>query len=98
MRARRTRLELRVELTTDKPRVCRELDDLDELPVGGEAAELHPVLHEQVAIGIRDLITMTMALAHFGLAVNLSGARPAGEPARIRAETHCAAHVRNVLL
>src|SRR5438093_4643506 len=33
MRTRRTRLQLRMELTADEPRMRLELDDLDELPV-----------------------------------------------------------------
>src|ERR1043166_2205369 len=53
MRARGTRLELGMELATDEPWVRCELHDLDELSVGGNAAELHSVLHEQLAIRVR---------------------------------------------
>src|SRR5512133_400367 len=74
MRARRSRLQLGVELTTDEPRVIRQLDDLDQLSVGREATQLHAVLYEHVAVRIRNLISMPVTLADFGLPVNLRGA------------------------
>ena len=98
MRARGPRLQLGMELAADEPRMIRQLDDLDELAVGREAAQLHAVLDEQLAVLVRDFITMAMALAHLRLAVDLGGARAARQPARIRAEAHRAAHVRHVLL
>jgi hypothetical protein len=48
-----------------------QLDDLDELAIGREAAELHAVLNELLTVLVRDLISMPMALAHFRLTVNL---------------------------
>src|SRR4051812_9780562 len=41
---------------------------------------------------------MAVALAHLGNTIHLGGARAAGEPARVRSETHRAAHVGDVLL
>src|SRR5690242_1143762 len=95
---RGARLELGVELAADEPGVVLELNDLDELPVRREAAQPHPVLHEEVAIAIRDLVTMPVPLAHLGHAVDLGGARATSEPTRVGAEPHRAAHVRHVLL
>src|SRR5581483_4968186 len=83
MRARRPRLQLGVELAAEEPRMVRELDDLDELAVGREAAQAHAVLDEQLAILIRDLITVPVALAHLRRAVDLRGARAPREPAGI---------------
>src|SRR4051812_26477176 len=98
MRSRGARLQLRVELTAHEPRMIRELDHLHELSIRREPAELHAVLHEQVAIRIRHLVAMTVPLTHFSHTVHLSGARAAREPAWVRAESHGAAHVGDVLL
>src|SRR5436190_2608316 len=86
MRPRRTRLQLGVELTANKPGVRHELDDLDELAVRREAAQSHSVLHEEVAVSIRDFITVTVSLTHLGDSIHFSRARPASEPARIGPE------------
>src|SRR4029077_6035746 len=58
-----TRLELRVELTADEPRVIGQLDDLYERAVGREAGAAHAVFGEHVAIGVRNLVAMAMPLA-----------------------------------
>src|SRR4051812_35896692 len=98
MWSRGPRLQLRVELAPDEPGMIHELDDFYQLPIRRQAAELHPVLDEHVAIRIRDLISMTMALTDLGLSVNLCGARATRESAGVRAEAHRAAHVGHVLL
>src|SRR6266550_3001486 len=54
MRPRRARLQLGVELAANKPGVRHELDDLDELAVRRKATQSHAILHEEVAIAIRD--------------------------------------------
>src|SRR5688572_2944552 len=56
MRARRARLELRMELAADEPWMLGILDDLDELPVGTETGQAQPVLHEHVAVLVRHLV------------------------------------------
>src|SRR6185437_16028122 len=63
VRPRGPRLELGMELAPDEPGMRRQLDDFDELAVGREAAELHAVLHEEVAVGIRNFITVAVPLA-----------------------------------
>src|SRR5690349_21480745 len=64
MRPRRPRLQLGMELTADEPGVILELDDLDELSIRREPAEPHPMLHEEIAVAIRDFVTMSVPLAH----------------------------------
>src|SRR5258708_36159940 len=98
MRARRPRLELGMELTPDEPGMRRQLDDLHELSVRRQPAEPHTVVYEKVAILIRHLVAVTMALADLADAVHLRDARSAREATRIRTEPHGAAHVRHVLL
>src|SRR6185437_13432087 len=83
MRPGGPRLKLGVKLAADEPGMRRQLDDLDELTVGRQAAQLHAVLHEQVAVGIRDFISVAVPLAHFRLAVDLRGAGTASQPAGV---------------
>src|SRR5437867_127895 len=98
MRASRPRLELRVELAPDEPRVLRVLDDLDELAVGAQAAEAQAMLHEQIAIAIGYLVAVPVALADLGNAVDLGRARTARETRWIGAEPHGPAHIGYMLL
>src|SRR5688500_18319633 len=98
MRPRGARLQLRVELAADEPRMVSQLHDLDERPVRTQPAESKSLLDEHVAILIRDLVPMAMALAHLGHAIHLSGLATASEATRVRAEPHRAAHVGDVLL
>src|SRR5687768_1081695 len=75
-----------------------ELHDLDQRAVGREATQLEPIRHELIAIGVRDFITMAVALADLGNSIHFSSVRTALQPARICAEAHGAAHVGHVLL
>src|SRR5204862_7662354 len=92
MRPRRPRLELRMELAADEPRMLRVLDDLDQLPVGTHAAEAKAVLGELLAIFVRDLVAVTMPLADLRDAVYLGGLGTALQSRRVRTEPHRAAH------
>src|SRR6476646_586356 len=74
MRPRRPRLQLGVELAANEPGMRDELDDLDQLAVRREAAQSHSVLHEEVAIAIRDFITMTVSFAHLRNPIHLGRA------------------------
>src|SRR5688572_27087664 len=98
MCARRTGLELGMELAPDEPGVLRIFDDLDELSIGTHTAESESVLDELVAIAIRHLVPVPVPLADFRGAVNFRGLRSAREARRIRAEPHGAAHVGDMLL
>ena len=98
MRARGSRLQFGVELASDEPWMIRQLHDLDELTVGRKPTQLHAVLRKQIAICIRNLISMAVTLADFWLAIDLGGARTSSEAARVCAEPHRSAHVSNMLL
>src|SRR5687768_624287 len=98
MRARRPRLQLGVELTADEPGMFRKLDHLDQLAVRRESAQPEPMLDEEVAVGVRDLIAVAVPLTHLGHAIYLGRARAAREPAGIGPEAHRAAHVGDMLL
>src|SRR2546423_2669981 len=74
MRPRRPRLQFRMELAADEPGVRLQLDDLDELPVWREATQPHAVLNEELAVPIRNFITMAVTLAHLGYTIDLGGA------------------------
>src|SRR4030095_1930793 len=62
MRSQRLRLELRMELPRDEPRMRGEFRNLDELPIRGTAGYLHAVLRQRGLIEAVELETMTMAL------------------------------------
>src|SRR5665647_1307191 len=64
MRARWTRLKLRMELASHEPRMSLQLDDLDQRSVGRKSAEREAVFHKGIAICVGDLVTMAMALTH----------------------------------
>src|SRR4051812_24921864 len=87
-----------MELTSNEPRMLAELDDFDELPVRRKAAQAQAMLHEEIAIPVRDFIPVTMPLTDLSHAIDLGGARSASEAARVRAEAHRPADVGHVLL
>src|SRR5882672_6311674 len=90
--AHRPRLELRVELAADEPRVIGQLDHLDQGAVRRQAGAAHAVFGEHVAVRVRHLVAVAVALAHLGGAVHLSYARAGPQPAGIGAQPHGAAH------
>src|SRR6266567_6941451 len=61
----RPRLQLRVELAADEPRVIGQLDHFDQRAVGRESRAAHPILGEHVAVRVGDLVAVAVALAHF---------------------------------
>jgi hypothetical protein len=70
------RLEFGVELAADEPRVVRELDHLDERPVGRQPAEAEPVTLERRAEAVGDLVPVPVALADLVGAVRLRARVP----------------------
>src|SRR5689334_12648883 len=98
MRTRRAGLELGMELTTDEPRVRLDLDHLDQRTIRRQSAKIQSMLDERVAILVVDFVTMAVSLTDLGHAVNLCSEGFSPEPAWIRAESHRAAHVGNMLL
>src|SRR5579872_1645384 len=90
--------ELGVELARHEPRVLRQLDDLDQSPVGRHAAEDHPVLVHHLAVLVVELEAMAVALVDDFLAISLERARARQQLARVKAEPHRAAHLVDVAL
>src|SRR5919106_6472170 len=63
MRTRGARAQLGMELTPDIPRMRWQLDHLHQRAVRREPAEPQSVLGEEVAIVVRHLVPVTVALA-----------------------------------
>src|SRR5688572_17394086 len=61
VRLERARLQLRVELNADEPRVALDLDDLGQEAVRRQAGDDHALVLEPVAIGHVDLVAVTVA-------------------------------------
>src|SRR5438128_5276155 len=85
-RARRPRLELRMELARDEPRVVRELDDLDEPAFVDRAGDDESMLDEARPEVVVHLVAVPMPLVDDGLPVRLAGARRVRDLDRLRAE------------
>src|SRR4030095_14375343 len=92
------RLHRRVDVAADEPRMIAELHDLDKRAIRAQAAQSQAVLDERVAILVRYLVAVSVPLAHLRNPVDLGSLAAACETARIRAESHGAAHVGHVLL
>src|SRR5690349_11647167 len=75
-----------------------ELHDLDERAVRAETTQAQPMFDEGVTVLVGDLVAMAMPFAHLGYAVHLRGFGPASQSTWVCAESHRAAHVRDVLL
>src|SRR2546423_6612710 len=73
VRPRGTRLQLRMELAADEPRVVGQLDHLHQRAVGREAGAAHAVFGEYVAVGVRHLVAMPVPLADFERPAGLCG-------------------------
>src|SRR5450759_4862570 len=98
VRAVGPRAELWMELACDKPRVIRELDDLDQPSIGRHAAEHHTRVAHHLAILVVELEAMAVALVNDLFAVSLVGQRAWEQPARVQAESHRPAHLVDVSL
>src|SRR5581483_387366 len=93
------RLELRMELRRDEPRVVRQLDDLDEAAFLVGAADDEAAGEERLPVGIVDLVAVPVALEDDRLVrVQLTRPRSLDELDRLRAEPHRPAQVLDLLL
>src|SRR5438046_502123 len=73
------RLELRVELAAEEPRMVLELDDLDEFPIGRHAGEGEPGVPKRRQIFLIDLVPMAVPLGDRGLAIRTGREGAGGE-------------------
>ena len=87
-----------MELHTHEPRVLGQLDDLDEVALGVDTGEGHPVLLQLVAEVVVDLVAVAVPLAHVVHAVDLAHARVRSEAAVVVAEPHRPALLGDLLL
>ena len=97
-RPHRARLELRVELAGDEPRVVGQLDDLDEPALLVRARDDEARVDEPRPEVVVDLVAMPVALVDDRLAVRVARPRALGELDRLRAEPHRAAEILDLLL
>src|SRR5437763_12112228 len=98
-RPRRPRLELRMELRGDEPRVVRQLDDLDQAPLLEGAADDEAGVDEPLAVGVVDLVTVPVAFGDHRLAaVDVTRPGAVDELDRLRPQAHRAAEILDVLL
>src|SRR5579862_235881 len=98
-RPRGPRLELGMELRCDEPWMVGQLDDLDEAALLERAADDETGVDNLLAVRVVDLVAMPMPLGDHRL-VPVHVARPGTlrELDRLRAETHRATEVLDVLL
>src|SRR5207249_10822812 len=97
-RACRARLELRMELARDEPRMVGQLDDLDETPLVDGARDDEPRLHEPRPEMVVDLVAVAVTLVEDRLAVRPARTRLLRDLDRLRAEAHRAAEILDLLL
>src|SRR6266850_2573022 len=84
----RPRLVLRVELTGEKPRVLRVLDDLDEASIGGKPRHAQPGLVELRQELLVHLVPVAMPVDRHIRAVGLARETPRREVCGVGAEPH----------
>ena len=85
-------------LRAEVERVPFQLADLDQSPVRRETGEAHPVVAEELAIGVVELPAMPVPFEHDRLTVCAMGERALGQHAGVRAESHGPALVVHVAL
>ena len=93
MRCQRARLELRMELAGQEPRVVLQFHDLHELAVWGQTGELQPRLCKGLVVVLVELVAVAVALVDFRLSVGLVSEGARRDAAGVRAQPHCAAHL-----
>src|SRR4051812_14085911 len=91
----RARPQLGVRLRSDVERVlvAGQLDEFDEVPVGRGSREPQSGVGDLLAVGVVDLVAVTVALRHDGRTVQLRNEGSLGESGRVQAEAHGAAQV-----
>src|SRR5688572_33453688 len=98
MRLHRARLELRMELARDEPRMPGQLDHLDQRAVRREAGQHEAAGLELLAVRVVELVPVTVALGGLAPVVDLPCERALGEHAGIAPEAHRAALLREPAL
>src|SRR5581483_6558461 len=93
MRPRRLRLELRVELHGEVPRVARQFGDLDELAVRRASGDAHPLLVERFLVHAVELVAVAVPLVDQRRAVHFLRERSRRQLAGVRAEAHRPAEI-----
>src|SRR3990172_10782149 len=61
-------LKLGMELAAQEPRVVFKLDDLDQIAVGRESAQDHPLTAEEVPVAVVEFVAVAVALGNLLLA------------------------------
>src|SRR5215471_492856 len=89
----RLRLELWVELHRDVPRMRRQLDHLDELPVERASHDLEPALGERLLVETVELVAMAVTLVDHVAAVERVRLRSGLQLARVGPQPHGAAEI-----
>jgi len=69
MRCQRLRLELRVKLAAEEPRMLRRFDDLHIFSVGRAAGDAESGIGQRFFVLAIELIAVTMAFGNFGCVV-----------------------------
>src|SRR4051812_3620676 len=93
VRLERLRLELGMELHRHVPRVLRQLEDLDELPVQRAADDLQPLVGQRLLVEAVELVAVAMALVDHVAAVERVRLRAGAQLAGIGPEPHGPAQV-----
>src|SRR6185295_2486695 len=88
MTIHRSRLELRVKLAAEKPRMIFELDDLDQFTVRRKTAQNHPFGAELGAVTIIELITVAMSFGNLFSPVQFGGEGLVLQHTRESAQAH----------
>src|SRR5689334_6813951 len=94
----RLALEFGMKLAGNEEGVVLQLDDLDELAVGRQAAEDEAGLLEALLVGVIEFVTVPVAFVDHECAVEMRRHGIHGELAGLGAEAHGAALLRNFLL
>ena len=93
MRPVRSGFEFRMSLSSDKPRVSRNFDHLDDTAVRGKTAQRHAVLLQYFAVIVVYFITVAVAFADLVCTVQLLCQRAFFEYTRISAKAECSADI-----
>src|SRR5262245_66442828 len=98
MRARRLRLEFRVALHRQEPRMARQFDHLDQPSAGTRAGDSHAALRKALAVGIVELKAVPVPLGYNRLAVSAMRQTPLDHRLVKRPEPLRSAAVRPIAL
>ena len=89
------RLELRVKLAPQKPRVPFPvyLDDLNQMPIREDTTEDHPCRCQLIDVSIIEFVPMPVSFVDELLAIGLRGVCTRSYPTRIGAQPHGTAQI-----